>query len=293
MRVLILGGNGLLGHKLCQVCCARFETWTSVRRREAAAVLRALCPSLHVVDGVDVLDEDALARCLLGARPDVVVNCVGLTGPARERVDPLLSTQINALLPHRLARHCAALGARLLQISTGCVFSGKEGMRTEVHTPDPIDIHGRSKLLGEVAGPHCLTLRTSFIGRELARPHGLLEWFLARRGGSAPGYTRVIFSGLTTNALAETIADLITRHADLEGLYHVASSPISKYELLALVRDAFDLDVQLEPCASPVCDRSLDDSLFRAATGMEHRAWPEMIAELVRDQTPYGELNKP
>src|SRR5207253_2340396 len=153
--------------------------------------------------------------------------------------DPVVCLSINSLFPHRLARLCHAAKARLIHVSTDCVFSGRKGNYTEADQPDAEDLYGRSKLLGEVQGPGCLTLRTSIIGRELDTRQGLVEWFLSNQGRKVKGYRRAIFSGLTTDALSELIGRIILNHPDLEGLWHVASAPINKFELISLVRDVF------------------------------------------------------
>ena len=160
-------------------------------------------------------------------------------------------------------------------------------MYTETDPPDPEDFYGRSKLLGEVTGENCLTLRTSMIGRELFRSGGLLEWFLAQRGRKTRGYTRAVFSGFTTGALAEFLADLLTDHQDLAGLYHLAAAPISKFDLLRQIADRCDLPVELEPYDDFVCDRSLDASAINAATGYQPPSWNAMIDALAGEIDDY------
>jgi dTDP-4-dehydrorhamnose reductase len=206
--------------------------------------------------------------------------------------DPVASLTVNALFPHRVAAACQATGARLIQISTDCVFSGRKGGYTEADTPDAEDLYGRSKLLGEVSGPRCLTLRTSIIGRELSRESGLLEWFMAKQRGRVRGYTNAIFSGFTTQALGEILAWVIGDQQTLAGLYHVASEPISKYSLLTKISKAFGLEVEIEPYAEYRCDRSLDASRFRTATGWQPPSWDAMIEGLAADPTPYDQWRR-
>ncbi len=170
--------------------------------------------------------------------------------------------------------------ARLIHISTDCVFSGKRGKYREEDLPDAADLYGRSKLLGEITGGRALTLRTSMIGHELAGRHSLLEWFLAQQGKAVAGYRHAIFSGLTTRRLAELIATLIADFPDLCGLYHVAGEAISKFELLSLVRGCFGLDIEIVPEDDFVIDRSLDSTRFVQATGIARPQWAEMIAQL-------------
>jgi dTDP-4-dehydrorhamnose reductase len=190
------------------------------------------------------------------------------------------------MLPHRLAALCKASAARLIHISTDCVFSGREGMYSEEHVADAQDLYGRSKLLGEVNAAQAITLRTSLIGPELNSAHGLLGWFLSQqsRVTSVRGFSRAIFSGLTTVELARVIRDFILPNADLHGIYHVSSEPISKYALLALIARAYRVDVRIDPDESVVIDRSLDSSRFRQVTGYQAPPW----TELVRAMHAYG-----
>lgn len=293
MKVLILGGSGMLGHKLLQVHGRRSDVWAAARARGGLLRRLGLVGSDRLVEGVEAGDLDSVARALAVARPDVVVNAVGIVKQKPEAADAPASLTVNAMFPHRLARLCALAGARLVHISTDCVFSGRKGNYTEDDTPDAADLYGRSKLLGELSGPGRLTIRTSIIGRELAGSAGLLEWFLGQRGKTVRGYAKAVFSGLTTLALAETLETVIEDHPDLSGLYHVASDPITKLDLLVALRDAYRADVRIEPASDVVIDRSLDGRRFRAATGLAVPSWPDMIRALLADPTPYDEWRQP
>jgi dTDP-4-dehydrorhamnose reductase len=205
-------------------------------------------------------------------------------------LDPLTSISINALFPHRLAVICRAANARLIHLSTDCVFSGRKGNYVEEDSSDAEDIYGKTKYLGEVAGTGCLTLRTSMIGRELGGCHGLLEWFLSQQGKTVRGFRRAIFSGFTTRALSETIASIIADQPQLDGIWHLAAAPISKFELLTLIKEKGGLHVQIEPDDTFSCDRSLNGTRFRNATCFVAPTWSDMISELFKDTTPYTEL---
>lgn len=285
-RVLVLGVSGMLGHRVWLELRERFEAWATVRgdrpgTSELLAGGRILTAAAEdfpsVIDALDV------------ARPDAVVNCVGIVKQRPEARDPLASIRVNSLFPHELADICAARGVRLLHVSTDCVFSGHGGAYRETDLPDPTDLYGRSKLLGEVTGSGCLTLRTSIIGRELSGARGLLEWFLAQEG-TAPGYTRAIFSGLTTGALASLMGDVLEAGEPAEGLWHVGSSPIAKHDLLVILAAAFGHEVEIVPDDSVEIDRSLDSSSFRAATGWSAQSWEDMAADLAADPLRYEEL---
>ena len=206
--------------------------------------------------------------------PDAVVNCIGIVKQIDAAKDAIASISVNALLPHQLGRICEEAGARLVHFSTDCVFSGRGGPYRESDLPDPIDLYGRSKLLGEIAGAGSLTLRTSIIGRELSSSNGLVEWFLSATGPAVRGYSNAIFSGLPTLALAQCIADVIHERPALTGLYHVSAAPIDKLALLQLLRDAYGRTVEITPYPDVKLDRSLDSTRFRDATGFAPVPWP-------------------
>ena len=278
-RVLVLGGTGMLGHVLWGECSERFDALATVRSDEIPERAAGVLDPDRTLTGVRIEDEAAVAVALDRAAPDAVVNCIGLVKQRPEAADAAALVRANALFPHELAAACERRGAHLVHVSTDCVFAGDRGGYAEDDRPDPADLYGRSKLAGEPEGEGVLTLRTSMLGRELDRSSGLLEWFLGVRG-EAGGYPRAVFSGPTTPVLARLIGDLIERHPELDGIWHVGAEPISKFDLLTLVRDAFGLEVELVPDPSVEIDRSLDSSRLRAATGWEAPGWYEMVEEL-------------
>lgn len=291
MRVLVLGGSGMLGHKLVEGLGPRFETWAAVRGDVPSPAAAPLLPAARTVTRVRAEEPATIARALDASGAEAVVNAIGIVKQADAARDPVPSIRVNALFPHELAAACAARGARLVHVSTDCVFSGARGGYGEDDLPDATDLYGRSKLLGEVTGSAgALTIRTSIVGRELHGAQGLLEWFLSQRGGTVRGFSRAIFSGLTTAALTDLVGDLLADHAGLSGLYHVAAEPIDKLALLTLVRDRLAADVAIEPDDAFAIDRSLDAARFRAATGWTAPSWEEMVAALAADPTAYEEL---
>jgi dTDP-4-dehydrorhamnose reductase len=287
MRVLILGAGGMLGHKVWQIFRDRFDCRAAMRTRLGLP----LFDDDRVIGGFDAGDFDGVTRLIEEIRPDVVVNCIGVVKQLAAAHDPIASITLNALFPHVVARACAEAGARMIHISTDCVFAGARGNYNEDDVPDATDLYGRSKLLGEVSGPH-LTIRTSIIGRELRMANGVVEWFLSNRGGSVRGFTKAVFSGVTTTTLAQMLADVIEQHPGLHGLYHVAGGAITKYDLLVMLNEAFDAGVAITPDDSVVIDRTLDASRFRSATGLVPPAWPEMIAALAAESPQYERWRK-
>ena len=283
MRVLVFGGDGMLGHQVQRRLAARHEVRATLRRPlreypESASFGAA------AVGGVDVRDEQSVRAALDAFRPQAVVNAAGIVKQRDDANAAVASIEVNALFPHRLAALCREAGAYLIHYSTDCVFSGGKGGYAESDAPDPADLYGRSKLLGELAGAGCLTLRTSMIGPELSRKSGLLEWFLSQKG-SAPGYRRAVFSGLTTLEHARVIERVLERPSRISGLYHLSGAAIAKYDLLRMIARHFGLATEVLPDGAVVIDRSLDSSRFRATFGYQPPSWEEMISELARAGT--------
>ena len=286
MRVLVLGATGMLGHRLVAELRTRCEVVATVRGDPPAGV--PFFEGAHLVGGISAEDFDTVVKAIGDTRPEAVVNCIGIVKQLAAAKDSVSSIAVNALFPHRLARLCRTAGARLIHLSTDCVFAGTKGTPyTEADNPDPIDLYGRTKLLGEVTGADGLTLRTSIVGRELRNRTGLIEWFLSNRGGEVRGYTRALYTGLTTNVCARLIGDLLTRYPTMTGVWQVAAEPISKYDLLRLVDSAFGTGTIIGRDTTFTCDRRLDGSRFADATGFVAPSWVDMVAELVRDRAFY------
>src|SRR6267378_4432581 len=250
MRILVLGGGGMLGHKMSQILSRRFpDTWCTLRGSATLAPWRSAfaVPPERVIESVDATDFEGFDTVLRRVRPSVVVNCIGAIKQRAEAADAMLAITINSLLPHRVAAVAAEWDGRVIHFSTDCVFSGRRGRYREEDEPDATDLYGKTKYLGELVAPNTVTLRTSFIGRELQHRQSLLEWFLAQEHQRVRGYRQVWWSGVTTNHLAGVVADLIERHSALAGMYHFSSGRISKYELLCKLREGLGLDVAVEP----------------------------------------------
>lgn len=294
MRVLILGAAGMLGHKLVQTYQDRYETWATVRTGYHHYERYGLFDSGRIIGGVNADDFDTVVRAFGQVQPDVVINCIGVIKQLAAAKDPITSLKINSLFPHQVANLARAAGARFFHISTDCVFNGRDGDYNEDSPSNAEDLYGRTKFLGEVDQPGCVTLRTSIIGRELNSQSGLVEWFLSNRGvnDSVRGFRQAIYTGFTTQVLADIIADIIDHHSYLSGLYQVSSGKINKYDLLMLVRDAYGMTLHVEPYDDFVLDRSLDSTRFRRQTGFTPPSWAEMIHQMATDPTPYDSWRK-
>jgi dTDP-4-dehydrorhamnose reductase len=281
----------MMGHKLVQRLAARglsvFGTMRSSSAPNMFAARVALGAAHKILHDIDVLQDGPLRAAIETADPDVVVNAVVVIKQIDLAKDPVTSISTNALLPHRTAAFCKERGARLIQFSTDCVFAGRRGPYAENAPTDAEDLYGRSKLLGEVSGSGCLTIRSSIVGRELRGRSSLVEWFLSQRGGQATGFTGALYTGLTTNVMSDLVGKLIMEHPEIEGVWHVASEPISKYELLQFVNTHYKLGISLGRDDKFFCDRRLDGSAFRKRTGFNAPSWDTMIAEMHDDPTPY------
>ena len=280
MRVLILGGDGMLGHQLFRQFKERHDVRVTLRLGREAYEAYRLFEKGPAFYGIDARQMDALLQVIEDFRPEAVVNAIGIAKQRSEAKEVIPSLEINALLPHRLALACLTVGARLVHLSTDCVFSGRKGRYCETDVPDADDLYGRTKLLGEVSESHCITLRTSMIGPELSRKSGLLEWFLAQRGQTVKGFTKAIFSGFPTSELARIVERILMEFSRAHGLYHVAAQPISKYDLLTLIRDRLRLPITIERDSTFECDRSLDATRFHRDTGYSPPPWDVMINDM-------------
>ena len=291
MKVLVLGGGGMLGHKLVQVLSTLdFETVAVLRAGIAAWPAQLM--KVRAVAGPDANNVDGLAELLDAEQPAAVLNAIGVIKQiiGDDQADTIA---VNALFPHRLAALCRARGIRLVHFSTDCVFSGTAdsargplGYR-EHDLPDARDVYGLSKMLGEPVSPGCLVLRTSIIGRELRGRHSLVEWFLAQSNGPVRGFRNALFSGLPTIALARLTAALLLEHPNMHGVWHVSADPIRKSTLLSIIKKEYRQETEIVPDESYYCDRRLDSSLFREAMGWNPPSWGELISMMHDDPFRY------
>jgi dTDP-4-dehydrorhamnose reductase len=275
MRVLVLGASGMLGHALVRELSICHEV-------HGAHHGRPLRPERGVMhhNAVDITEVDTIKALLDAIRPASVINAAGVVKQRNDGAAAVIA--VNALAPHQLAELCVSRGISLIHFSTDCVFSGSRGHYSETDQPDPVDLYGRSKLLGEVAGDGVLALRTSIVGLELGTHRGLVEWFLRQRG-LVPGYQRAIFSGLTTLELSRIVRQLYALGTLPAGLLHVAADRISKFDLLTQLAERLPwVPVEIEPAGEPVLDRTLCGQAFCRLTGYVAPSWQTMLDELAR-----------
>jgi len=290
MRLLIVGGSGMLGHKLLQILSRKYpETYATVRQDMSRPPFNRVpfLQSEKVLPGIDVWEVEPLRRAVHRLQPDYILNCVGVIKQHKASAAAIPCIRINSLLPHEIAEIAADCGARVIHFSTDCVFDGKRGLYTEDDIPNATDLYGRSKAMGELFCENALTLRTSIIGRELQSHASLLDWFLAQAGGRTRGFTRAIYSGVTTNQMAHVLELIFDRFPLLSGLYQIVAEPVSKYELLSLVKEKFGIQVHIEPYDGFCIDRSMRGDRFQAVTGYESPPWPDLIRELAEESDLY------
>jgi len=281
-RILVVGASGMLGHEAIRVLAPDFEVWGACR--DSRALPDIGIPAGRLLGGLDAADAASAGALLTLVKPDLVLNAVGIVKQRADAKAAIPSITVNSLWPHVLASACATSGARLVHVSTDCAFSGSRGAYVESDVPDAFDLYGRSKLLGEVTDrDNVVTLRTSIIGWQLGEPTGLVGWFAANRNEPLKGFTKAVFSGLTTHALTDVIRDVILPDESLCGLWHVSADPIDKYTLLTKLAGYLGWDVDLRPSDQPVIDRSLDSTRFRGRTGWTPPGWDAMLADLAAE----------
>ena len=282
-RILILGVTGMVGHALFNHLSMYKDLNVHATARTRNGLEQWFSPDVanKILADVDAVDLDSVARALSSVKPEIVINCIGITKQSPLANDPITATMINSLFPHSVSLVCRSTRTRFIHLSTDCVFSGTRGNYNENDVPDAGDLYGRSKLLGEVLDSDCLTVRKSLIGHELKGKQGLIEWFLAQEG-RVDGFTGAIFTGLPTIELARILAEYIIPNENLKGLYHVGADPISKYELLNLVAERYGKKIVITPEREFQKNRSLDSSEFRRLTDYHSPSWPELVDMMYR-----------
>lgn len=283
MKVLILGVTGTLGHKVYRVFDeSKIDTYGTMRKNFSEFKEYNIFNPKKVFDQVDVCKYKRLGEYISEIKPDCVINCIGIMKTLID--NPVNTIYINSLFPHRLAKTCSSIDAKLIQISTNGVFSGRRGDYMEEDIPDPIDFYGRSKLLGEVTYDNHLTIRTSIIGRELRTKKNLVEWFLSQKG-EINGYTNAIFTGFTTKTLSKILLEFVKK-PKLKGLIHVSGNKISKYDLLCLMKDIFNKNIEIRKYGDFHCDSSLKAEKFKKL-GIKIPSMKEMIKEMYEEDSFY------
>jgi len=275
-----------------QILSAKFEVIGTIRGNPEGYSHHPILGCMNLIGNTRADDIDSIRDTVDNAKPDVVINCIGIVKQLPVAQDAITSITVNALFPHQLAKICQSRGSRLIHYSTDCVFSGSSGNYHENDVSDASDLYGRTKYLGEIGYDNCLTLRTSLIGRELLDNHSLVEWFISQNRGTVKGFKKAIFSGLTTRTHGIILSQIISEFPKMQGLWHLSADPISKYDLLTLIKSNYQLDIEIVPDYSVSCDRSLNSTKFRDNIAIPIPSWNEMIAEMYQDEKTYEFLRK-
>jgi len=282
-KILILGSSGMIGSSILRVLSnsENLEVFGTIRNDTLRKYFSKEV-NKKIISNIDFEKNNDLIRVVNQVQPDVVINCVGITKHKQEVKDPLKVITINALMPHYLNEYCQIAVARLIHISTDCVFSGDSGMYLESDITDASDVYGRSKAMGEVINsPNSITLRTSTIGHELNTNYGLLNWFLTQEK-QCLGYSKAVFSGLPTVILAQVIRDYVIPNSNLSGLYHVSASPINKLDLLRVISETYFKKINIVEDKKLIIDRSLNSEKFKKETGFIAPEWRSMISTMYK-----------
>lgn len=287
MKILILGGSGMLGHKAYQILSKEFDTFVTFNDYNDSIKKIELFDEKKIFTNCDAFDYASIEKIITQIKPDYIFNCIGIIKQLKESKNPKITIYINSLLPHLLQDTCERTGTKLIHITTDCVFSGKKGNYVETDISDAEDLYGRTKFLGEVSYGNALTIRTSIIGHELFTNYSLVDWFLSRRNETIGGYLNAIYTGFPTVVLCREIIRIIKEFPELHGLYHISAERISKFELLNIINKVYKLNITIVGNADFYCDRSLDSNLYRKITGFQPTTWEDMIIDMYNDYSFY------
>ena len=287
MKILILGADGMIGHKIAQ-SLEDFELILASRKSISSK-------SIGILKGKMVLHNlitDSLDLLLDSTTPDIIINCAGIT-TRRGVEDNIVNTGLlNSELPHKLDSWASLNSKKLIHFSTDCVFSGNRGNYLDNDFADADDIYGKSKALGEVDSPNTLTLRCSMIGRELYNFTELFEWLKKNKNKKIEGYSKVFYSGITTVRMGKILNQILKKNLNLSGIYNISSTPISKFDLLVKLSNAFNLNVDVKQNINNKSNKVLISEKFTEITGIYPPNWDDLISEFKEDCEIYKSLYK-
>jgi dTDP-4-dehydrorhamnose reductase len=274
-KVLVLGSTGLIGHQVFNYLQANggYELHNISHRSKLK----------ENTINIDARNEEHFLKCIVDIDPDFIINCIGIL-ISDSNSNPENAIFLNAYLPHRLARIANDIDAQLIHISTDCVFSGNKGTPyIETDIKDGLGVYAETKMLGEIINKTHLTLRTSVVGPELKDGgEELFHWFMSQ-SGVISGYTKSIWSGVTTIELAKAVEFSIRN--GMTGLYHVTNNAsISKFDLIKLFQKHMRKDIDISPVDGRDTNKSFIDT--RNILNYEIPSYDLMIsemAELVRN----------
>ena len=279
-NLLILGVNGMLGHTLFRYFYYRnkLNTYGLLRDKKKLIQDKFLYSNKNIKE-IESEKIDKIYEKLIKWNINVLINCMGIVKQSQKAKNLEESIKINSLFPHELNSLCSKFKIRLIHISTDCIFSGKKGFYDEEDYPDSLDLYGRTKFLGELSNSNAITLRTSFIGKELSTNYGLLNWFLSQEG-KIKGFSKAIYSGVPTCELGRIIENYVLPNKCLKGLYNVSADPINKFTLLNIFKEVYKKNIIILKDETYQIDRSLNSKKFRKATGYKPLEWFKAIEKM-------------
>ncbi|MEA2080372.1 MAG: SDR family oxidoreductase [Pseudomonadota bacterium] len=280
-KILILGVTGMLGHTLYKEMSKQgdYDVYGTTRNASGLDDYFTNTERESIRSGVDTDNFDTVIKAIASVQPNIIINCIGIIKQLPIANDPLTAITVNAQLPHRISLVARSTDARFIHISTDCVFNGVKGNYTECDPSNAEDLYGRTKFLGEVSYPHCVTLRTSIIGHELKTEFSLIDWFMSQEK-EINGFTKAIYTGFPTVELVHIISNFVIPNKDLSGLYQVSSDAISKYDLLNIMKDVYKKDIKINPYDNFILDRSLNSDKFKSITGYKSPSWKSMLTDM-------------
>jgi dTDP-4-dehydrorhamnose reductase len=287
MKILVLGGSGMWGHQVFLKLSEYFgnsQVACTLKKNRSHYDRIQFFQNKTVFDGLDFRNFDVVYNLLGQYKPSWVINCVGLTPRKYDPKDEAHYFSINADLPHKLNNWCEINHSKLIHFSTDCVFTGKKGEYTESDIPDATDIYGKTKALGEVRSKSALTYRLSKIGREIEGKTEILEWALSQKGREINGFSKAIYSGVTTNFMAAELIRIIEKYPDLSGLFQVAGPKINKFELLKIINQVYECRLTIHEKIDYAVDKSLNCELYKQTTGFNQKDWLNMIMTMKKEE---------
>ena len=282
MKILILGADGMIGHKMAQ-SLSQFDLYLNSRSK--SNYLQEYFPN-STLSNFDFLNQN-IEDLLEKTSPDYIINAVGIT-IRRGASDNHETKFLNSQLPKKIDFWCEENQKKQIHFSTDCVFSGDKGNYNDLDLPDAKDDYGKSKGEGEINSNSTLTIRSSMIGREIYNKTELLEWVISNKNKNIKGFDNAIYSGVTTLWMSNTVIEIIKNYPDLCGIYNISSSPISKYELITKINTYFNLNIEIEKDYSYSSNKSLNSDRFFTKTNFKKPNWDEMLNDLYL----YSEKNK-
>jgi len=253
MKIYILGSTGMLG-------------------RYVSTYLENKNFSVHKICRKDMdlsyINESILESFLNLYKDDIVINCAGTIKPRVDELGVLNALLVNSVVPYRLANICEKNRAKMIHITTDCVFTGGKGNYTEEDEHDVTDVYGRTKSLGEPE--NCTIIRTSIIGEEIGQSRSLIEWIKSCKNKKVNGFLNHYWNGVTCLQLAKIINEMIEKNIWWNSVRHIYSNSVNKYELLTIINDIYELNVEIKDINySTSCDRTLS-SIYNLDFNIPH-----------------------